>query len=141
MRFVVLSFLALALGVAHADGGWPQDEFPQDGYQYDEYYPEDQYEQQDQGIVQQQGDVTINIQNNIYIDMNMFPNAPAILPVPAPAYAPASYCFVVGRPWGWTIYFHSGWNGYNYPLAHGRFPWQFNITRRQLYYEGRCPNP
>ncbi len=136
MRFVVFSFLALALGVAHADGGWQQ-EYPQQQDQYDEYYPDDQYEGQDQGIVQQPN-VTIN--NNVYIDINVFPQAPAILPIPRPAYVPSSYCFAAARPWGWTIFFHSGWNGYNYPLAHGRFGWQFNIARHDLFYRGQCPN-
>jgi hypothetical protein len=149
MRFVFLFIFALALGhsYAHADGSgeeWQQLEQEEQGAQdYDEFYMDDD-QGGDQTIVQQQQNVTIidnsvTINNYNFIDVNVFPQAPAILPMP-PQPPPVHHCYVVPRPWGWTIYAYL-FNGTSVPLANGQTGWQFQQARQGLYFSGQCPNP
>jgi hypothetical protein len=143
MRFVFLFVFALALGnsaLADDSGQWEEipQEIPQD---FEEYYPEQQQDQFDDGG----GDVNIRIENDVtiinnynFIDVNIYPQAPAILPMP-PQPPPVRYCFGANKPWGWTIYARL-YNGGIVPLANGNFPWQYHQAFNSLYWSGQCPN-
>lgn len=150
MRFVFLFIVALAVGHAHADGpggDWEQVEQQQQQPigDYDEYYLEDDDLGGNQTIVQQNQtnitviDNSVTINNYVMIDTNVFPNAPAILPM-GPTPPPVAYCTTQPRPWGWT-FFAVTYSGNWYPLAHVGDVGAYWAMRHHLYVTGQCPNP